>query len=195
MREPAPRKVRTSNDAVAPQDLEFVFRDTQTLENFGGVFAKLGDVRRDLVASQAGHFDGGAEHLDVVMGADGSVTDDMARGKFGVGCDFVDFAHWSAGNVVGEEQGDQFVAFVDDRPFTDEGVEFVNQFVAAPMVLVVGMRDEILPGHQARELMPVCFGEAVNPDFAVNTGIRIAGACGGMAVAEAADLEAILNQA
>src|ERR1700688_3165155 len=43
--------------------------------------------------------------------------------------------------------------------------------------------------------MPVGFGEAVNPDLAVRTWISIAGAGVGMAVAEAADLEAVLDDA
>src|ERR1700676_3377872 len=63
------------------------------------------------------------------------------------------------------------------------------------MVLVVGMHDEFLAGHQAREMLPIGFGEAVNPDFAVGTWIGIAGAGGGMAVAEAADLVAVLDDA
>ena len=108
------------------------------------MFAEVGDVRRDFVAAQAGHFDGGTENLDVVVIGDGAVADNMARGEFGVGGDFVDFTHRGAWDVVGEEKRDEVVALLRGGPFTDHGVELVNQFEAALMVLVVRMRDEFL---------------------------------------------------
>src|ERR1700730_8995709 len=172
------RGTGSSDDAVAPQRVKFVRGNAEALQHFGGVFAEFGDVRRDFVSAQAGHFDGGTEHLDIVVIAHGAAADNMTRG-----------------DVVGEEERDEVVAFVSSGPFTDDRIELVNQFVAAPMVLVVGMRDEVLAGHQARELMPVCFGEAVNPDFAVGTWIGIAGAGSGMAITLAADLEAVLDEA
>src|SRR5271163_656741 len=63
------------------------------------------------------------------------------------------------------------------------------------MILVVRMGDEFLAAHQACELLPVGFGEAVDPDFAIGTRIGIAGAGGGMAVAEAAHLVTIADDA
>jgi len=131
--------------------------------------------------------------LDVVVIADGAVADNMARGEFGVGGDFVYFTHGGAWNVVGEQKRDEVVTFLRGGPFTNHGVDLVNQFEAALMVLVVRVSDQFLAGHQARELMPVGLSEAVNPNFAVGTWIGIAGTCSGMAVAEAADLEAILH--
>ena len=89
----------------------------------------------------------------------------------------------------------QIVALLRGGPLTDDGVELVNQFEAALMVFVVRMCDEVVARHQARELMPVGLGEAVNPDFAVGTWIGITRAGGGMAVAEAADLKSILDDA
>src|SRR5712671_2264444 len=97
------------DDAVAAQSVKFVRGDAEASQDFGGVFAELGDVRRDFVAAQAGHFDGGTEHLDVVVIRDGATADDMAGGQFWVGGDFVDFAHWSARDIVGEEEGDEVV--------------------------------------------------------------------------------------
>jgi hypothetical protein len=86
----------------------------------------------------------------------------MALRKFGVTCGFVDFAYRSECDVVSEQKSDEFVTFLRRRPLTDHGVDLVDQFEAALMVLVVEMRDEIFARHQARQLMPVGFSEAVN---------------------------------
>src|SRR5579863_3438951 len=69
-----------SDDAIAAQRVEFVSRDTKALEYFVGVFAEVGDMRRNFIAAQAGHFNGRAENLDVVMAGDGAVADDVTRG-------------------------------------------------------------------------------------------------------------------
>jgi hypothetical protein len=65
----------------------------------------------------------------------------MALGKFGVGGDLVDFAYRGAWDPVGEEERDKIVTFLRGGPSTDDGVELVDQFEAAPMILVVRMRN------------------------------------------------------
>src|SRR5579872_5689225 len=119
----------------------------------------------------------------------------MTSWQFGVGGDLVDFTHGGAWDAVGDEKRDEVVTLLHGGPSSHHCVDLVDHFVAALMVLVVRMRDEFLAAHQARELMPVGFGEAVNPDLAVSTWIRIARTGGGMAIAYAADLVAVMCDA
>src|SRR5215475_8828087 len=106
----------------------------------------------------------------------------MTFGKLLVGGDFIDFTHWGAWDGLGEEKLDQAVTLLRRGPLADHGVELVDYPKATLMVSVVRMVNEFLPCHKTRELMPVVFGKAVNPDLAVGTWIGIAGAAGGMTV-------------
>src|SRR5262249_55632586 len=75
------------------------------------------------------------------------------------------------------------------------GIELIDQFEAALVILVVRVCDEVVARHQVGELLPIGLGETVNPDFAIGTGIDVAGTGGRVTVAQAADLKPVLDHA
>jgi hypothetical protein len=126
--QPAPggRHPGNSNDAIAAQFDDFVRGNTEALQDFCGVLAKFGDMRRDLIAAQTGHLYGGTENLDVVVIADGPIADNVTFGKFGIGCYFLDFTHRSARDLVREEKRDEIVTSLHARPFSNHLVNLVH---------------------------------------------------------------------
>src|SRR5437879_10067581 len=83
-----------------------------------------------------------------------------------------------------DERLDQLAARAARRPSANNFIDFLNNCVAAQMIAIAGIRQQVGAVYQTSEPMPMIFSEAIDQDLAIRRRISIAGAGSRMTIAE-----------